>query len=245
MLHRLLLLPLAPALIVEGRWVRARTPRLPEPDGAREGICGDGPDLRLLIIGDSAAAGVGAPTQDEALAGQVSRKLGDHYRVHWHLEALTGRRIDDYLPPNDPLPAFEPDAILISIGVNDVTSSVSAASWLGKVGQLLERLRDRYRPALILFTDVPPMDHFPALPQPLRWYLGRRAREFNNGLGPLLRGRRDVTRVSVLFENDPAVMARDGFHPGPEGYRVWANEVRSLVRSRLRDRQTTPPSITL
>ncbi|MEQ5834152.1 SGNH/GDSL hydrolase family protein [Marinobacter sp. NFXS9] len=244
MLHRLLLLPLAPALVVEGRWVRAHTPRLPEPEGARTGVCGDGPDLRLLIIGDSAAAGVGAPTQDQALAGQVSRKLGDHYRVHWHLEALTGRRVDDYLPPNDPLPDFDPDVILISIGVNDVTSSMSAKQWLTKVGQWLERLRERYQPALILFTDVPPMDHFPALPQPLRWYLGKRAREFNNGLGQLLRGMRDVVRVSVLFENDPAVMASDGFHPGPEGYRVWANEVLTLVRSRLGDEPTAPTEVT-
>lgn len=244
MLHRLLLLPLAPALVVEGRWVRAHTPRLPEPEGARKGVCGDGPDLRLLIIGDSAAAGVGAPTQDQALAGQVSRKLGDHYRVHWHLEALTGRRVDDYLPPKDPLPDFDPDVILISIGVNDVTSSMSAKQWLTKVGQWLERLRERYQPALILFTDVPPMDHFPALPQPLRWYLGKRAREFNNGLGPLLRGMREVVRVSVLFENDPAVMASDGFHPGPEGYRVWANEVLTLVRSRLGDEPTAPTEVT-
>lgn len=236
MLHRLLLIPLAPILLLEGKYVRAVTPRLPEPSGDRSGETGLGSTLEILIIGDSAAAGVGAQTQHEALSGQLVQRLATHYTVHWTLEALTGRKIGDYLPPHDAvLPDRTPDVILVSLGVNDVTSSISAKRWLDQVESLLALLRQRYQPKLILFTDVPPMDHFPALPQPLRWYLGARARSFNNGLGRLFRRRRDEQRVSVLFENDPAMMASDGFHPGPAGYRVWANEVFTQIRTRFPD----------
>lgn len=236
MLHRLLLIPLAPALLLEGQYVRKVTLRLPEPAGARSGEAGAGPKLNLLIIGDSAAAGVGAQSQEEALSGQVVRKLAGHYTVRWTLEALTGRSVKDYLPPHDgALPSTTADVILVSLGVNDVTSSISAKRWLAQVEELLDLLHQRYRPKLILFTDVPPMDHFPALPQPLRWYLGARARSFNNGLGRLLGRQHDIQRVSVLFENDPAMLATDGFHPGPAGYRVWANEVVTQIRARFRD----------
>ena len=58
--RNLLLGLLGPALWVQGKYVRRVTPRLPEPPGPRSGHCGQGPQLRLLIAGDSAAARVGA-----------------------------------------------------------------------------------------------------------------------------------------------------------------------------------------
>ena len=48
-LHGALTLSLAPLLLVQGRWVRRRTPLLPEPPGPRAGVIGQGPVLRLLI----------------------------------------------------------------------------------------------------------------------------------------------------------------------------------------------------
>src|SRR4051812_12916439 len=50
-------LALAPWLIAQGKRARARTLRMPEPPGARAGAAGTGTPLRLLITGDSAAAG--------------------------------------------------------------------------------------------------------------------------------------------------------------------------------------------
>ena len=48
-------LVLSPLLVVQALLTRARLPRLPEADGEREGVLGDGPRLRLLITGDSSA----------------------------------------------------------------------------------------------------------------------------------------------------------------------------------------------
>lgn len=60
---------LIPALIIQGKKVKKNTPRLPEPEGVREGITGQGKKLSILILGDSAAAGVGVKTQEDALLG--------------------------------------------------------------------------------------------------------------------------------------------------------------------------------
>ena len=53
-------LALAPLLVVQGWYVKRVTPRLPEAEGARQGVTGQGQRLRLLVVGDSAAAGVNA-----------------------------------------------------------------------------------------------------------------------------------------------------------------------------------------
>lgn len=86
----LLLWPLLPLLWLQARYVRRVTPRMPEPPGSREGTAGSGPLIRLLVAGDSGAAGVGAPTQDQALCGQLVRCLSLHHTVEWCVLAVKG-----------------------------------------------------------------------------------------------------------------------------------------------------------
>lgn len=68
-------LALIPALVLQGWRVKKNTPRLPEPEGRREGQSGSGQALSILIAGDSAAAGVGVATQEDALLGAVLKEL--------------------------------------------------------------------------------------------------------------------------------------------------------------------------
>lgn len=72
MLDTLLLIGLAPVLLWQGRNVRRSTLRLPEAAGVRYGQVGRGPALRILLLGDSSAAGVGVSQQEQALAGQLN-----------------------------------------------------------------------------------------------------------------------------------------------------------------------------
>lgn len=90
MLHQLLTLTLGPLLLLQGRRVRKTIPLLPEPPGERCGVQGRGPLLRLLLLGDSAAAGVGAGHQDAALVGNLVRELSESFGVDWVLQAQTG-----------------------------------------------------------------------------------------------------------------------------------------------------------
>ncbi len=76
--RRLLLGLLWPVLWLQARCVRRITPRMPEPPGCRAGTAGRGSLVRLLVAGDSGAAGVGASTQDQALCGQLVRRLSQH-----------------------------------------------------------------------------------------------------------------------------------------------------------------------
>lgn len=69
------------------------------------------------------------------------------------------------------------------------------------------------------------MHLFPALPQPLRWYLGARARDFNVALAHWLPRQSGCYLVEPDYEADPAHIAGDGFHPGPAACRAWAARV--------------------
>jgi len=236
--HALSTLALGPVLLAQGRRVRRTTPLLPEPDGPREGEVGSGKPLRLLVLGDSAAAGVGAQTQDEALSGQLAVSLAPTFRLRWKLLAFTGATTADMLDHLQGLPDGAFDVVVTSLGVNDVTGRVSLATWRRAQQELIAVLQSRFGARHILLSGLPPMHRFPALPQPLRWYVGNRARDFNRVLADVAAGRSGCEFLALGHEMmDTSAMAGDGFHPGPPIYALWAREAARRIAQRME--QTT------
>lgn len=234
MRHLLATLALGPILLAQGRQVRRAVPELPEPVGARAGTAGSGPPLRLLLVGDSAAAGVGARTQDEALAGQLAVALAPTFELQWRLLAFTGATTADMLQRLRQEPANEVDVVLTSLGVNDVTGRVPLAAWRRAQRELIDLLQDRFGARHILLSGLPPMHRFPALPQPLRWYVGGRARDFNRALAELAGSRAGCEFLGLGHEMmDTSAMAGDGFHPGPPIYALWASEAARRITLRM------------
>lgn len=230
MLYPLSTLALAPVLIGQGRHVRRVTPKLPEPEGERQGTAGAGPDLRLLILGDSAAAGVGVGRQQDALAGQLVQELASDHRVIWRLLARTGDTVADALGALASAPEDRYDAVIVSVGVNDVIGRTSNPKWLADLNELASRLTKGPGAASVLFTAIPPMHLFPALPQPLRWYLGMRARQLNGLMETVCDNYQHLEYLSVSFPLEPGFMAADGFHPGRDAYRLWAHQAANSIR---------------
>ncbi len=230
-------LPLAPLLLAQGRWVRWRVPKLPEPDGAREGSVGTGHALRLLILGDSAAAGVGADHQAEALSGRLVEQLGAQLAIDWQLRARSGDRCRDALAALRADPQLRCDVALLSIGVNDATALASPRRFADDMTALLEHLRRRVGAGLIVLSGLPPVGQFPALPQPLRWRLGAQARRLDRVLQRLAADSADCLHLPFGPLPDAGVMARDGFHPGPPVYRLWAAAAAAPIIDWQRRRQ--------
>ncbi len=221
---------LGPVLLLQGRHVRRHTPRLPEPPGDRCGTTGTGPPLRLLIAGDSAAAGVGAGSQDQALTGRLVHELSGDFRVTWRLEAATSATTPDTLDRLSRLPRAPYDVLVTSLGVNDITRRTSVAAWLEDQRAIRSLARTRFGVSLLVLAGLPPVDRFPALPQPLRWYLGGRARRFTHGLAEDTAGEADARVIDLRFPLGPEAMAEDGFHPGPPAYGEWAERAAGVIR---------------
>ena len=233
MQHYLATIGLAPILIVQGLYVRCVTPRLPEPPGERSGINGSGPPLSLLILGDSAAAGVGVATQSQALSGQLVSALASDFQVSWKLMAQTGDKAKEVLVKLETAAPEKFEVVVTSIGVNDVTHGTMTKTWIDQQARIIELLQSKFHSQHIILSSLPPMHLFPALPQPLRWYLGLRAKRLNSALKNFVEVCKQCEFVTTDFPLDAEYMAADGFHPGALAYSVWANHVAGIIRSRL------------
>ena len=284
-------LALAPLLILQGRRVRRMALRLPEAAGEREAVLGEGSArLRLLSVGDSATAGVGAAPQREALAGRLAEHLAAQAgaRVHWRLVARSGATTAEALQLLDESfaiavpPAFAADGSrqsagvaapvaaalqavggaapagnavaadagagihphvgVVALGVNDVTGQEPLRRWLGTMESLARRLERQHGVGLLVVSGLPPMHLFPALPQPLRWYLGACARRYDRALRDWAARRPATLFVPMPAMTDPALMGEDGFHPGPPAYAAWAEVLAQALLGALASGRAGPGS---
>ena len=225
---------LSPVFILQGRYVRKTIPKLPEPLGPRYGTEGSGEPLRLLIIGDSAAAGVGAPTQAEALSGQLVGALSERFAVSWQLLARTGLSTKDLVEHLATQSTDVFDVVVVSIGVNDLTNAISVRAWNQQLDTLVSLLRARSTAARVMLSELPPMHLFTGLPHPLRWFLGRRARRFNQHLASFAAARHRCEVVTLDYPVAPEYLATDGFHPGPRAYRYWGRRIADCIADKGR-----------
>lgn len=218
-------------LATQGLYVKLRIEKLPEAAGAREGESGSSQmtPIRILTIGDSAAAGVGADDQEQALIGNLVKILESDYSVSWKLWAKSGETTKTKLRKLEALNEHY-DYIVVSLGVNDVTTPIREKSWIKQQIQLIELLQSRSKPNKIILGSLPPIHEFFALPNPLRYLMARRGLRFTAALKLLCENYRNVTVLELpSLSGDDIAMASDGFHPGPGVYRAWAQAVVSEI----------------
>ena len=238
-------LALAPLLVAQAVATRRRAPVLPEPEGPRQGQVGTGRVLRLLIVGDSSAAGVGVRTQDEALAGHLTRRLAgcSGRRVRWQLVARSGITTVQalaLLKQSAPAPA---EIAVVVLGVNDVIDQVPSHRAVQQRAELVDWLRERSGVRHVVFAPLPPVHRFPLLPQPLRHVMGSDARRHDEAVARWAATRDDVSHLPIDYALGPEHMAEDGFHPGEPVYRACGEALAEFAAGLLiitNDTETTP-----
>lgn len=233
MLLKAATIALIPALVIQGNRVKKNTLKLPEPQGKHEGRTGTGKKLSLLILGDSAAAGVGVEHQDDALLGAILHELKNDFEIDWKLQAKTGDTSSKVIRALDQMEVQHYDVIITSVGVNDVTKLMSADIWIQKQEQLYSKIQQKFSPKLIIAAGVPPMNMFPALPNPLAWLFGQYAKQMNQQLENFVNQQVNMQWIEYNIEKYRAMnlqMAADGFHPSKEVYTLWGQEVAGKIR---------------
>ena len=239
----------APLLMLQGRHVRRVTPQLPEAQGDRVGVAGPSErsgsgarSVRLLITGDSSAAGVGVQRISDAMAGVFPEALAARLacRVHWRLVAGSGLTAAGVLSLLEQEPGLDGqfDAAVIVVGVNDATGRHSRARWLADLEALRARLRILAPRATLHWSGLPPMHRFPALPNPLRAYLGARARLLDAELAGWVARDASMRHLPIPALSGEGMMATDGFHPGSRGHRLWGELLAGALAGDLR--RSTP-----
>ncbi len=234
-------LTIAPLLTAQALWARHRAPLLPAaspPDSGRVASNDDSSSelLSIVIAGESTAAGVGASNHERALAGQLATSLAHELSrpVAYSSLGLIGARAADCLAqvielellPS--LSAATVDLIVLALGANDTAKLTSRATWRRVLETILLRLRVAFD-GPILFTGVPPMHAFTALPQPLRAVVGARARLLDDDVACVVARHRDCYHHRPTLVMRPDFLAPDGYHPSELGYARWAEQLANLL----------------
>ncbi len=215
-----------PRILSQKRQLEREVERLPDAARPWEGKL-EGPDpLRLLVVGDSTAAGTGAATQDEALPGSLARELhartgrGVIWRAVGENGADTGEFLERHLTDALARPA---DLVFVSLGANDALHARSAGAFARDLQLLLETLSDRLPEARILMSNLPIFVRFEVLPEPLRTTLYRHSRNLERAAARVVaRDPRWMITEQVPPPYGPGFFARDRFHPSASGYADWA-----------------------
>jgi len=126
--------------------------------------------------------------------------------------------------------------LVTALGVNDVVDRVAPLQALAALERIHALATERAGVRLSVHCAAPPMQQFPLLPQPLRWFFGRQAARFNAALTSSVAGqasRRVLHLPEEMQSNAAALMAEDGFHPSPAGYALWAEALADQIASGL------------
>ena len=232
---KILTAALLPSLLIQGYFVKKNTLRLPEAKGQRNGVVNSGKTaLSILIVGDSAAAGVGVENQQDALLGSILTELQHDFDLRYQLEARTGDTTLQVLERMQMLEMQPFDIVITSVGVNDVTKLISPQKWIQQQQEFYTVIERKFSPKMVLVTSVPPMNLFPALPNPLSWLFGQYSSAMNNKLEKLIEQKRKFENAGdyhliqfdlAHFKTLNLQMAEDGFHPSKEIYQLWAKQI--------------------
>ena len=218
-----------PAYVWQGLGVRHRSTRLAPPphNGWLESsLPCKGEALKILIVGDSSAAGVGVLTIGESLGGQLPDLLAARLdrpvavRIAGNNSATAGQ-IRDHVVPH--LTAETYDYICLNIGTNDAKNFHTGRRFCKEFGTLLYALKAKWPTATIIWAGVLDLEQVPALPRPLSRILGIRARLIDHK-GKLLCNERGALAPESDWRIVPENFSDDGFHASEAGYCEWAEK---------------------
>jgi lysophospholipase L1-like esterase len=204
------------------------------------------PPRWLVVLGDSAAAGYDLPDAEMAIARRVGRGLQavDGRATAVRSVAVDGARTGDVL-------SYQVDAadgaevVLLGVGVNDaLRPGVATAEVAALTDQLLATVRDRAAEgAHIVFLTCPDLSAAPGLPRVLTPVVGARCRALARAQTEVAARHGVATIAASKPLLAPEVFGRDGFHPGPVGHALLAEQTLELLTGpRSSDRPSDRPS---
>ncbi|MQA27028.1 MAG: SGNH/GDSL hydrolase family protein [Micromonosporaceae bacterium] len=202
------------------------------------------PTVRLTMLGDALAAGVGVRNVEDSVGGHLAELLaGDGHRIELSSVAVSGTRsanLDTQI--SRALLGERPDVAVILAGLNDATSLADPGEAACHLGDAVARLTDAG--VAVVVGTCPDLGAARALGPPLRQIVGWLGRRICYAQGPAVTQAGGVAvdlalRTSAVFRADPNTISVDGFHPSADGYRIWAHALYPAVRDAVRAVRST------
>ena len=207
--------------------VAARTRRYAHTEiglGVRATFGSSGPVVRMVMLGDSSAVGVGVTRVEDTVGGYLAALLATTgRRVELSTVGVSGSRSTDLATQvARALLGGRPDVAVILVGTHDATH----------LGEAVRRLRDAG--AEVVVGTCPDLGAARAIAPPLRQIVGWLGRRVAAAQAPAVAAVEGVPvdlagRTGAVFRADEGTLCADGFHPSADGYRVWAHALYPAV----------------
>jgi lysophospholipase L1-like esterase len=203
----------------------------PRCDGDYGLDAGDGPPLRLAVIGDSTAAGYGVRSRPETPGALLATWIAEetHRPVRLTCPAVVGS-VSAWLDAQVEIAlGTGVDLAIIFIGANDVTTVVNDATAARYLYDAVRTLREAG--AEVVVATCPDLGTVRPIQPPLRWLARRWSRQLAAAqtVAAVRAGARTVSLGDLVGPQFAAAPDRmfgaDRFHPSDEGYRAAAAAV--------------------
>lgn len=239
-------IPVLPIIYLQGEWIKKTAPHLPEAEGIEGNIKAPeakGRKMRLLCLGESTMAGVGAKTHEEAIGGSIAKELSDklHTDVYWRVYARNGytaKRLRFKILPKIIERDF--DLIVIALGGNDAFALNSPATWRKNVIDMLKDTQALFPNTPIVFMNMPPIMEFPAFSKLIKFsvgnlvsLLGKELEKTIENMDQVYFSNEKIDMQTWLkkykMDGDRSRFFSDGVHPSSLAYQIWAKDVVGFV----------------
>lgn len=202
--------------------VSATTPADPPTPSEAATTASDDGTLRVLVLGNSLAAGYGLDP-DQAFPALLQDKIDD---LGWNVEVVnagvSGETSAGGLSRIDWLLREPVDVLILELGGNDGLRGIDPEVTQQNLQGIIDRTRTRYPEARIVLAGM-------QIPTNLGSDYTARFRE----VFPALAEENDTALIPFLLDGVggvPALNQPDGIHPTAEGHRIVANTVWNVLR---------------
>jgi lysophospholipase L1-like esterase len=244
---------LATGVLVGQAMIARRTiPVAEAPPPGCDGLYGDqhaGEPIRLVLLGDSSAAGYGVDAPRHTLGALLAAGLAEqlHRPVLLSCVAVVGAESAHLEPQVERALAFLPAIAVILVGGNDVTHRVDPAYATRKLATAVRALRAA--DAEVVVGTCPDLGAVQPIQPPLRWLASRWCRQMAAAqtIAVVEAGGRTVSLgdlIGPMFAAEPDRMfSSDRFHPSADGYAAAAATLLPTVVAALTEPVDMRPSL--
>jgi lysophospholipase L1-like esterase len=230
------------AVVVAGEAVAAKVRRYAQPDPhlAMRTSIGDpaAPALRLVLLGDSAALGVGVDRVADTVGGHLAELLAGGpatagRRIELSSVAVAGSRGADLgTQVARALLGGRPEVAVILVGTNDAMGLRRPEEAAAHLAGAVRRLRDAG--VAVVVGTCPDLGAVRAFAPPLRQLAGLLGRRIARAQAEAVREAGGIPvnlaeRTGPVFRADAGTLCYDRLHPSADGYRVWAHALYPAV----------------
>ncbi len=224
------LYPVLPLLLYQALKVRKLNP-LP-PAVSEHLVLGNG-QRKILILGESTAAGVGASNVEFSLAGYLCSHFGSSFQLtNLGKNGLKVAQVQAHF--QKPLASVPTpiEGVFLFLGANDCFKLTHPREFRQGLERLITDLNSSFSPAWIYVADIPPVHHFPAFPVLLKSFLQSQRNFLRQEIQSICAADGRLVFDPLEFSFHPEFFASDGIHPSDKGYSQIASFAFSGLKAR-------------